>query len=428
MPPSSAPPPMPSVLAPPSTRSSKTPQIVSFDPSKAPTPPDDDEQADDIDNRRIKKRKSAPNLRGASSAASSSKQPPIADPEDDDDDDDKDKNRRKIQIEYIEDKSKRHITFSKRKAGIMKKAYELSTLTGTQVLLLVVSESGWVYTFTTDKFKPMVKEDDNGQLSAGQKLIASCLEAKEEESPVIAQNPAFQPTAHNANFEANSAIHGGQISIKPTPRAMARPTATNRRVSGKGRVPAAIRTGPEQSLPPLPNLPMPMSAPPVGSYLDPGIHSPLSPRGAHRSMSHPPISPHHPSYGQLQMQQAEYAEMMRNEQHQYDHGYDSVYGGQPGTPGSMPPHSMSMMAMHDGMPDSYHHGGPSHEAMYASQQMSQSHYTHHPDPNGPLPHQLQQHRGSVANYAMPNEADSMPPQAMGQQPVYGHDEGAYTSR
>ena len=54
--------------------------------------------------------------------------------------------RRKIQIEYIQDKSRRHITFSKRKAGIMKKAYELSTLTGTQVFLMVVSETGLVYT------------------------------------------------------------------------------------------------------------------------------------------------------------------------------------------------------------------------------------------------------------------------------------------
>jgi len=31
------------------------------------------------------------------------------------------KGRRKIKIEFIEDKSRRHITFSKRKAGIMKK-------------------------------------------------------------------------------------------------------------------------------------------------------------------------------------------------------------------------------------------------------------------------------------------------------------------
>lgn len=32
--------------------------------------------------------------------------------------------RRKIKIEYIEDRSRRHITFSKRKAGIMKKVNE----------------------------------------------------------------------------------------------------------------------------------------------------------------------------------------------------------------------------------------------------------------------------------------------------------------
>ena len=61
--------------------------------------------------------------------------------------------RRKINIEYIDDKSRRHITFSKRKAGIMKKAYELSTLTGTQVLLLVASETGHVYTFATPKLQ-----------------------------------------------------------------------------------------------------------------------------------------------------------------------------------------------------------------------------------------------------------------------------------
>lgn len=45
--------------------------------------------------------------------------------EDDEDDEkpkDKKAGRRKIKIEFIQDKSRRHITFSKRKAGIMKKA------------------------------------------------------------------------------------------------------------------------------------------------------------------------------------------------------------------------------------------------------------------------------------------------------------------
>ncbi|PWN43984.1 SRF-TF-domain-containing protein, partial [Ceraceosorus guamensis] len=79
--------------------------------------------------------------------------------------------RRKIRIEFIEDDSRRHITFSKRKAGIMKKAYELATLTGTQILLLVVSQTGLVYTFTTPKLAPVVKE------TTGKDLIRRCLES-----------------------------------------------------------------------------------------------------------------------------------------------------------------------------------------------------------------------------------------------------------
>ncbi|KAK6458414.1 SRF-type transcription factor (DNA-binding and dimerization domain)-domain-containing protein [Scheffersomyces xylosifermentans] len=99
----------------------------------------------------------------------------------DDDDDDEaggggktQKERRKIEIKFIQDKSRRHITFSKRKAGIMKKAYELSVLTGTQVLLLVVSETGLVYTFTTPKLQPLVTK------SEGKNLIQACLNAPEE--------------------------------------------------------------------------------------------------------------------------------------------------------------------------------------------------------------------------------------------------------
>lgn len=104
----------------------------------------------------------------------------VSGPGGDDDDDDEptggkqQKERRKIEIKFIQDKSRRHITFSKRKAGIMKKAYELSVLTGTQVLLLVVSETGLVYTFTTPKLQPLVTK------SEGKNLIQACLNAPEE--------------------------------------------------------------------------------------------------------------------------------------------------------------------------------------------------------------------------------------------------------
>ena len=48
-------------------------------------------------------------------------------------------------------------------------AYELSTLTGTQVMLLVASETGHVYTFATRKLQPMITSE------AGQALSQTCL-------------------------------------------------------------------------------------------------------------------------------------------------------------------------------------------------------------------------------------------------------------
>ncbi|KAH9936661.1 SRF-type transcription factor (DNA-binding and dimerization domain)-domain-containing protein, partial [Fomitopsis serialis] len=122
--------------------------------------------------------------------------------EDDDDEEkpksDKKAGRRKIKIEFIQDKSRRHITFSKRKAGIMKKAYELSTLTGTQVLLLVVSETGLVYTFTTAKLQPLVTQPE------GKNLIQACLNAPHGTlpssmpvgTPLGRSNPISTPMHH----------------------------------------------------------------------------------------------------------------------------------------------------------------------------------------------------------------------------------------
>ncbi|XP_065223803.1 serum response factor homolog isoform X2 [Planococcus citri] len=81
----------------------------------------------------------------------------------------KTKGRVKIKMEYIDNKLRRYTTFSKRKTGIMKKAYELSTLTGTQVMLLVASETGHVYTFATRKLQPMITSE------SGKNLIQMCL-------------------------------------------------------------------------------------------------------------------------------------------------------------------------------------------------------------------------------------------------------------
>eukprot|EP01097_Dermamoeba_algensis_P004806 TRINITY_DN3084_c0_g1_i1.p1 TRINITY_DN3084_c0_g1~~TRINITY_DN3084_c0_g1_i1.p1 ORF type:complete len:145 (-),score=20.61 TRINITY_DN3084_c0_g1_i1:180-614(-) len=96
--------------------------------------------------------------------------------------------RRKIKIEFIEDKSRRQITFSKRKSGLMKKAYELTTLTGTQALLLVASETGHVYTFATPKLQPFVT------LPEGKNLIQSCLNAPDvpNQNPSSMNHPVYE--------------------------------------------------------------------------------------------------------------------------------------------------------------------------------------------------------------------------------------------
>lgn len=60
----------------------------------------------------------------SNAAKAATKNKPFEDDNDSDDSDEKPSKRsgrRKIKIEYIEDKNRRHITFSKRKAGIMKK-------------------------------------------------------------------------------------------------------------------------------------------------------------------------------------------------------------------------------------------------------------------------------------------------------------------
>ena len=51
----------------------------------------------------------------------------------------------------------------------MKKAYELATLTGTQVMVLVASETGHVYTFATQKLQPIITSE------SGKLLIQTCL-------------------------------------------------------------------------------------------------------------------------------------------------------------------------------------------------------------------------------------------------------------
>ncbi|XP_022137440.1 truncated transcription factor CAULIFLOWER D-like [Momordica charantia] len=57
--------------------------------------------------------------------------------------------RGKVELKRIENPTSRQVTFSKRRNGLLKKAYELSVLCDAEVALLVFSPSGKAYQFSS---------------------------------------------------------------------------------------------------------------------------------------------------------------------------------------------------------------------------------------------------------------------------------------
>ncbi|XP_020539044.1 MADS-box transcription factor 23 isoform X2 [Jatropha curcas] len=55
--------------------------------------------------------------------------------------------RRKVEMKRIEDRSSRHVTFSKRRNGLIKKARELPILCDVEIGVIVFSTGGRLYEF-----------------------------------------------------------------------------------------------------------------------------------------------------------------------------------------------------------------------------------------------------------------------------------------
>lgn len=280
--------------------------------------------------------------------------------------------RRKIKIEFIQDKSRRHITFSKRKAGIMKKAYELSTLTGTQVLLLVVSETGLVYTFTTAKLQPLVTQPE------GKNLIQACLNAPNGTLPGGAPaGPGMPPPppargrggislgigATSPNNDAEGEDDGEGSGDSPGLGGSSKGRRRRRTNSSSGAVSGGMKAvgSPSESMPSTsPTLSMQQPHGPVSGGAAPyGSHPTHSPTMHHHGQHHlgesgmyagyrgeggapggPPMMPyHHGQYGGMN------ASGMASGM-----GAGSVPGGAIGQAGSQPPpqQAQSQMWMQQG--------------------------------------------------------------------------------
>ncbi|XP_016365188.1 serum response factor-like isoform X2 [Sinocyclocheilus rhinocerous] len=138
----------------------------------------------------------------------------------------KTRGRVKIKMEFIDNKLRRYTTFSKRKTGIMKKAYELSTLTGTQVLLLVASETGHVYTFATRKLQPMITSE------TGKALIQTCLNSPD--SPPRTDPSTDQRMSATGFEETDLTYQVSEADGLTEPKEMIKPTFMAASLPGGG--------------------------------------------------------------------------------------------------------------------------------------------------------------------------------------------------
>ncbi|CAI9092129.1 OLC1v1027302C1 [Oldenlandia corymbosa var. corymbosa] len=92
--------------------------------------------------------------------------------------------RGKIQMRRIENATSRQVTFSKRRSGLLKKAYELSVLCDAEVALIIFSQKGKLYEFASsniqniiEKYRECVKEEERDNPDVERQLQKMRLEA-----------------------------------------------------------------------------------------------------------------------------------------------------------------------------------------------------------------------------------------------------------
>lgn len=71
--------------------------------------------------------------------------------------------RQKIPIEKIANKNSLQVTFSKRRAGLFKKASELSALSGAQVAVIVESPAGKLFSFGNPSVDSVIHRFEKGE-------------------------------------------------------------------------------------------------------------------------------------------------------------------------------------------------------------------------------------------------------------------------
>ncbi|CAA0822506.1 Floral homeotic protein APETALA 1 [Striga hermonthica] len=86
--------------------------------------------------------------------------------------------RGKVELKRIENKINRQVTFSKRRGGLLKKAHEISVLCDAEVALIVFSNKGKLFEYSTDSGMDMILDKYERYSFAERQLVSN-----EPESP-----------------------------------------------------------------------------------------------------------------------------------------------------------------------------------------------------------------------------------------------------
>ncbi|GJT21727.1 agamous-like MADS-box protein AGL15 [Tanacetum coccineum] len=140
--------------------------------------------------------------------------------------------RGKIEIKKIENVSTRQVTFSKRRAGLLKKAHELSVLCDAEVGIIVFSNTGRLYEFCSTSMRGIIDrynvatEPSTSQLQVEMRQEQAELEHLRSEVSRL-RNENLRLTGSNLNGTTVQELHqleqqlnNGLISVKEKKDAM----------------------------------------------------------------------------------------------------------------------------------------------------------------------------------------------------------------
>ncbi|XP_021296282.1 truncated transcription factor CAULIFLOWER A-like [Herrania umbratica] len=86
--------------------------------------------------------------------------------------------RGRVQLRRIENKISRQVTFSKRRTGLLKKAHEISVLCDAEVALIVFSNKGKLFEYSTDSSMERILDRYEQQSHAERQLVPTGSESQ----------------------------------------------------------------------------------------------------------------------------------------------------------------------------------------------------------------------------------------------------------